>query len=156
MLDEDGKKRKLHATLQRIIHQPQLTLSLFFPLTNGERECRPHSKQEKRKDQIHPRQPRQFGIEGMCGWRCLSMVHPCGQNTARNGGRKHHRQNSISTKGIQRVGTSFHRQAPPSLMPSSTSFQRFLLMICTMSNTIRPSESFRFMAIVFDSLAGLS
>ena len=45
-------------------------------------------------------------------------------------------------------------KAPPSRIPTSTSFQRFFVMICTISNTINPSDSFKFIDIVAESLAG--
>lgn len=50
----------------------------------------------------------------------------------------------------------FYFRAPPALIPFSTSFHNPLLMICTMSNTISPSEAFRFISMVADNLAGLS
>ena len=50
---------------------------LLQPLTQGQRESGPHREEEKREDQIDPRNSRHRRIETERRWRHLRMEQPC-------------------------------------------------------------------------------
>ena len=179
MLYENGKKREHGCPSHNLPRhrQPKACVAhgVFLNLAaERERKCRSHGEKKEREHEVDPSQSCHFRHEGMCGRRCLRMVHPPRQDAAGHCGRQHHGEDGVAAQRVEAVGTRVlfcfgrHKfgvldagtqasglrnisQAGGScsctiywLRPFSTSSQRPLSMMCTMSNTIRPSESLRF------------